>query len=84
MVYATLADRVATHTGIEEDEKMILRFQTARNTCGNAKQIEIDFIKKTYKKGYFIFSINQDITNATAAQYNQLLEWLKNNDFMEV
>ena len=28
MVYATLADRVATHTGIEEDEKMTYLFDT--------------------------------------------------------
>lgn len=60
---------------------MILKVSQKINNCGWRKQLIIDFENKTVKKGAFLFSFGGDLDNLTAAQYNQLIEYCKYNDF---
>ena len=60
---------------------MILKVSQKINSYGWRKQIIIDFENKTAKKGAFLFHCG-DVDNLSAAQYKQILEYCKYNDFV--
>lgn len=60
---------------------MILKVSQKINSCGWRKQIIVDFENKTAKKGAFLFH-SGDVDNLSAAQYKQILEYCKYNDFV--
>ena len=60
---------------------MILILQQKHSESRSAaKQIKIDFIKKTYCCGYYI-SHSADIKQLTATQMAAAVDWLKQNGF---
>ncbi len=59
---------------------MILKVSQKINSCGWRKQLIIDLDNKTVKTGAFQFH-SGDVDNLSAAQYKQLIEYFKNNDF---
>ena len=59
---------------------MVLKVSQKVNSCGWARQLVIDFEKKTVKSGAFLFH-SGDVEKISAAQFKQFIEYLKNNDF---
>lgn len=53
------------------------------NSCGWRKQLVIDTDKKFFEHGSFLFH-SADINDLTAKQLKEVIETLKNNDFVEV
>jgi hypothetical protein len=53
------------------------------NSCGWRKQLVIDTDKKTFEFGSFLFH-SADINDLTVKQLKEVIETLKNNDFIEV
>lgn len=53
------------------------------NNCGWRKQLVIDTDKKTFEYGSFLFH-SADINDLTVKQLKEVIETLKNNDFVEV
>jgi hypothetical protein len=59
---------------------MILKLSEKVNNCGWRRQIIIDFENKTIKAGAFLFH-SGDVDKLTHAQYLQVIDYFKNNDF---
>ena len=53
------------------------------NNCGWRKQLVVDTDKKTFEYGSFLFH-SADINDLTIKQLKEVIETLKNNDFVEV
>lgn len=53
------------------------------NSCGWRKQLVIDTDKKIFEYGSFLFH-SADINDLTVKQLKEVIETLKNNDFVEV
>ena len=61
---------------------MILRISEKTNVNGWRRQIAVDFEKKTLKAEPFQFHIG-DIEGLTHKQYNQVIDYFKNQGFTE-
>ena len=59
---------------------MILKVSQKTNNAGWRKQAIVDFDNKTIKTGAFLFH-SGDIEKLTAAQYKQMLDYCKYNNF---
>lgn len=62
---------------------MILTVQQKTNSNGNARQLQIDFENKTYKRGYYINGFC-DVRKLPAAALDELERWVKNNNFKKL
>jgi hypothetical protein len=59
---------------------MILKLSQKVNNCGWRRQLIIDFESKTVKTGAFLFH-SGDVDKLSAAQYKQIIEFFKDNNF---
>ena len=59
---------------------MILKLSQNVNSSGWRRQLLIDFENKTIKAGAFLFH-SGDVDKLSAAQYKQVIEFFKNNNF---
>lgn len=62
---------------------MKFKMASKANDNGARKQLIIDIDKKTFTRGYFLFT-GADVSDLTQKQFAQVIEMLKSNDFLEV
>lgn len=62
---------------------MKIKLASKTNANGARKQILIDIDKKTFSRGYFLFT-GADVSELTSKQMQDLLQLLNDNSFLEV